>query len=292
MSSKDLILCKYVASAYGCNYNEMYTLVVAHVLSLILPVYYLILYLKNRKKTDKCKVDYFLSFWVFMIITVIFRIIITICPFHYTQLSYQIVWIGINQVLLFIYVSIVIYIIMDLLYQYQGITQTINKFFKLFFALYSITFISTAVVITVYSGLQGDRETYYLWHAATTIMILVFAMVPSFRLIKKMTYPVIQPGKLCCMRTSNFLIGLFIFLEVSRCIYDIIMFSPFDFITGWYAQFDKTGALPLIARWFIITKVLIFDISPSMVVCWIVNAIFSYDLGFQNDNFYSPQPLL
>lgn len=284
--------CKYFPTALGCDAPEVWTLVAVEILGVLLPSYFLYFYLRSSKGLRQKCFNYFIMFWSLMIISFTFKSILTIVHIKYVETLYQIVYVGLNQCAFFLSMSLIIAIIIDLLYQYQGITATLNAFFKVFYVLVLLTFLGTGVFVSVHSTVEKDTQVYYIWHASTTILICVFAIVPALKLIQKMTYPVIQPGQICCVKASYVLMFVFVLIQAGRVAYDFLMYTPNEFWNTWYEYYDKNGHLPSMAIWFIIGKTILFETISEIIICILVHSIFLYDLGFQSDNFYAPQKLL
>ena len=272
----------------GCGYPEMFILGLLFFLCGLLTIFLLIRYIKLRTQISHQLLDYQIIFWVFMTAWFIYRGIVQIVPFPYTLNTYYVFGLGLNHILLLGSISIVIIIVLDQLYQYQGIETTHSNFFKFLFVLYFIIFLITGISASLYGDaeIKGTNSLMFLWHACSSLIITFFVFFPSKKLIKTISYPVVQPGNVVCVRVSTVFLYTFVILFILRILSNILTFAGVHPIARLEKESD--GTLGAVARAFYFFTNFLFDLIPALQACWIVYALFKHDLDFQNDYFYSP----
>ena len=281
-------VCSTAMPGLGCGYPEMLILGLLFLFCGLLTIFLLIRYIKLRTKIAHQLLDYQIIFWVFMTVWFIYRSIIQIIPFHYNLNSYYIFGVGLNHILFLGSLSIVILIVLDQLYQYQGIETTHSNFFKFLFVLYIIIFLITGISASLYGDeeIKGTNSLMFLWHACSSLIIALFVYFPSKKLIKTISYPVVQPGNVVCVRISNVFLYTFLILFFLRSLSNILTFAGVHPIA--HLEKESDGTLGGGARAFYFLTNFLFDLIPALQACYVVYAIFKHDLDFQNDYFYSP----
>ena len=280
--------CEISRSGVGCGYPEMIVIGVIYIFCAIYSGFLFIRYLKLRPKDSRKCFDIQIVFWTIMISWFLYKSIIKIVPFHFSWRSFYIFGVGLNHILFLGGISLVAIIVLDQLYNYQGIDSKNAKFFKFFFAIYLLVFLVTGISISIIDDSLQTRtgSIIDIWYACSSLLIALFVILPSNKLMKVVSYPVIQPGSVVCVRVSTIFLWTFGFLFLARCVLNVLSYSGIDPLLRMTNK--SNGKLESGGRAFLFITNLLFDIIPAIQACWIVYMLFKHDLDFQNDNLYSP----
>ena len=288
MGFNKTFVCSSAMPGIGCGYPEMLVLGILFLLGAVLSIFLLFRYIKLRQKIAHQIIDYQIIFWTSITVWWLYRSLIQIVPFHYNLNTYYIFGVGLNHIFFLGSLSMVILIILDQLYQYQGIETNHSNFFKFLFVLFLLIFLITGLSVSIYGDaeIEGTNSLIFLWHACSSLLITLFVFFPSKKLIKTVSYPVVQPGSVMCVRLSVIFLYTFMILFALRSLFNILTFAGVNPIDDLAKEDD--GTLGAGARVFYFMTNFLFDVIPALQACWIVYSLFKHDLEFQNDYFYSP----
>lgn len=216
--------CLYAMPGLGCNIPEMLVLGIFFILGSFACIYFTFHQYKN-KKSDKqhSPYGYSIIFFASMSFWMAFRGVISIFPFKYTHLTYNIVFTNISTILFTIPLSFVILILCNILFTYRNPETKMIIFFKMLFFIFFIAFLFIAFVIAIANA--NDTEEHdraiKLWRCCTDLIICFFFTGPAIQLIKEIAIKF--PNKKF-LTISIAGVAIFCFIFILRVIYNSLSY--------------------------------------------------------------------
>lgn len=289
-SSISSFVCKNAMPGVGCNIPEMVVLGCLFFILAVICVIFLIYHVRIKILNEESSLDINTLFWSTMTVTLIYRSIITIFPFNYSLQGLLILHGGLNATLSLIPISLFVLIICELLFTYKNPgTQTV-KFYRVVFSVFVSTFLIVGICLSFIDISSSDPSNELsLWHGCTDLIVVCFVAIPSYSLIKAISYPVIQPEDSAFVRW--YVVGAWIFCITFfiRSVFNILHYFNQNPAIAWFQQElmrsnDRPDKAAIMFQFFF---TLIFEWLTSLMTIIGVYFLRQHDLKFSDDPFYA-----
>ena len=199
---------------------------------------------------------------------------------------------ALDSMLFILPISLVMLNVTEMMFQYQYPGRAKKMLIRLLYTLFFIIYLVLGVLIT-YVDVDTIGEQYdvmFLWNSASSLVLSVLMIFPSFKLLKTVSYPVIQPEDVKCVRTSKLALVLFVVINLCESIYNLTVFLGCNYIRNWLQKdLEKYHLVRNGPRAFYFMYELIFDFIPSVLAVISVHQIRQHDLQFADDPFYAQE---
>ena len=214
-------VCKHPMPGFGCNIPDTIFLGFLFYVSAIISCCLLIFNIK-KSKSKKAILDQTSLFWVFLTIFQVYRGTVALVPFHWTVTSFKIFFTGMDHILMFIPMCLVILILFDLLFTYRNPGTNAIIFFRSLFILFLFTFLTLGIVLSIVDLQNGSDPdaSLSLWCACTDLILAIFFALPAFSLLDAVTYPMVQPEDVCCVNFCKVGILAYVIIFCLRMLYN------------------------------------------------------------------------
>jgi hypothetical protein len=281
-------VCQWIYPGFGdCDVPEMGVIAVMFWLLAIATIARMVsVYRASGKRFDQT-----ILFCILVAIWQVYVGLLYSVPFPWTLLTYRLFYFGLRHILLYIPMALVILILFDLLFTYKNPGDDAIMFFRILFIVFFSTFVVTGVIITIVDSTStGDiEEMVSLWASANEIIIAVFFTLPAISLLRTVTYPLIQPEDVCCVRFCRIGIWAFAALFGGRAIWNLTHYFHCNKLQQWvndnWGVKGKMGLVRLSDAGFI----LIFDFVPSLLSVIAVFLFKKHDMMFNENPYYRSQ---
>ncbi|KAH0787156.1 hypothetical protein GPJ56_008870 [Histomonas meleagridis] len=163
--------------------------------------------------------------------------------------------------------------------------------FRVVFIIFISVFLVVAIALSVVDTDDGDDpgSVLYLWHSCADLIVSLFVLFPSLKLIKAISYPVIQPEDATCIRWSKVGVWSFCIIYFIRCLYNALHFFEANPIGEWIdVELQKPGKTPSAGvRAYSFMFFIIFDYATALMSIAGVFTLYQHDLKFADDPFYA-----
>lgn len=254
---------------------------------------FLLLY---QKASPKCTFDLMSNFWISMAFWTSYHGLFQIIYVNWDAQSYYAFYVCLDYLFFLIPSCIFIYIISETLFVYRNPGRLIVTFSRLLFGLFFFIFLLLGIIAAAYQKIDETSKTkfdfFYLWGSCVDLLLLVFVSIPSLKLIRAITMPVIQPEDVKCVRVSK--IGL-IFLDlifITRFIFNILSYCGENYFSNYltekinekkqtdeFLQFEERYSYWLFD--------MIFNFGTSIILISGIYVLRRHDLTFVEDPFYT-----
>lgn len=289
MSLNRTFVCKTVMPGVYCHLPEMVALGCLFFLSACLCIFFLV-YHQRKSRTGCTWTDDTVWFWVSTSIWHFFRGIVSIFAFPWTEISYELYFLGLNHILLFIPMSLMILTLFNLLFLYRNPGSNAVAFFRVLFLTFLIMFLLIGVLL-VFMNTEGQNseETISLWTACTNFVLAVMFFLSSRALLKAVTYPAVQPEDARCVGICKLGMVVFLLLFLARMCYNFFHFLGYNVLQNWIDdEIRKEGDIPSGGvRAFTCVFWLVFDWLPSVLSLLAVGLLKKHDLMFNENPYYT-----
>lgn len=201
---------------------------------------------------------------------------------------------AIDLITFFIPISIVLVIITEMFFRYRSPGHNIIVFWRILFFLFLVIFTFLGVAISfLHVDKVGERgDMIYLWQACTSLVIALFVLVPTLKLLTAISYPVIQPEDVSCVRFSR--IGLFLFVGIflAKTIFSFLVFLGVNKMSDRITQEihdNLRDRLSPASRAYYVTGAFVFEFVPCLLAILAVFVVRKHEIEFANDPFYAPE---
>jgi hypothetical protein len=209
----------------GCGLPEMFILGLLYFFASLVAPFFL---LQGRRRRDPFEDTFLIRvlFSISMFIWLLFRAIICIAPFDYSEHGYQIVFRVVSAILYLIPTSLAILILCELLFSYQDPGERKIVFFKVMFLIFLVAFVVIAIVVTVANIDDSPELTYSmaLWRASTNFVVLLFFAFPVYQLFRTVLDP--ESGDIRKYDTiAQYGVSFLILVICVRIVYDGLVYA-------------------------------------------------------------------
>jgi len=285
------LVCKLAAPAIGCDYFEMYILAFLFFLVSLSCLYLIIHYFRSKMWSKTKGINFHVIYWGFMMIWSLFRSCLHLYPFPYTYKTFNLWYINVNNIIFYLTLSIVIFIICEHYFQYRNPGPGADCFFRVFLLIFLGVFLYLGVLLSYTSGVPSgvDSSLMYLWHGCVSLLFGIFVLVPSLSLISAISYPVVQPEDASCVSKSKLIVWTSFSILFVRSMYNILNFLGYNPILKWYFEDMNapTDTLSRSRRIFGFSFSFIFTFLPTLMSMLGVYVVFKHDIDFLDDSFYA-----
>ena len=289
-SSISPMICKNAMPGIGCNLPEMIVLGCLFFVLGVICIYFLVQHIRMKIRDKESIFDLIFMFWMTMAIFTVYRSIIQIFPFDYSVNSLLVFHGGLNAILALIPISIFVLLICELLFTYRNPGIQTVKFYRIVFVVFLIVFLIVGISLSFIDSDSSDpSKELSLWHGCTDLIVVCFVAIPSYSLIKAISYPVVQPEDATFVRCSILGIWVFCIIFFVRSLFNILHSVNQNPATTWFQQeLNMSGDRPNInARMFQFFFSLIFEWFGMVMTMLGVYYLRKHDLKFSDDPFYA-----
>ncbi|OHT11695.1 hypothetical protein TRFO_03941 [Tritrichomonas foetus] len=279
-------------TAVQLNWTEMIVLGSFYYSLALLCFLFLAYDIVNRLKPQINSPNINILFWVSMIIWLIYHGTIRVIPMnYYSQQIYYLTNFALDSFLFVAPISFVMITVLEMLFQYHYPGRFKKVIIRILYVIFVIIYGTLGVFITfVEVDEVGQKyDIMYLWNTCTSILLLVFIVIPAIELLRAVSYPVVQPEDVKCVKLSKLGLVLFFLIYLGEAIYNITVFWGINVCRNWIVdQLKKQGVSSPNVRAFHFGYDLIFDFVPSLIAIFSIYQIRKHDLQFADDPFYAP----
>ena len=288
--SVSALVCKNAMPGFGCGLPEMIVLGCLFFILGCVSIYFLIQHIQNKRRNREPPFDLIFVFWLTTAIFSLYRSIIQIFPFDYSLNSLLVFHGGINAILALIPISIFVLLICELLFTYRNPGIQTVKFYRVVFGVFLTVFLIVGVSLSFIDSNSSDATVELsLWHGCTDLIVVCFVAIPSYSLIKAISYPVVQPEDATFVRFAILGIWVFCILFFVRSLYNILHSANQNPLSNWFLQeLNISGDRPNEnARIFQFCFSFVFEWFAMLMTMVGVYYLRKYDLKFSDDPFYA-----
>lgn len=295
VESIEEFVCKYVHPGIGCGAPEMFVLGLLFLFDALVCAYLLFQHIRSRLKAKPSGFDFNILFWITMIIWAIYRFIIVTFHFQWNAKSWYLCGVCIDSILLLLPFSFMVIIISEMLFTYRNPGTQKLIFSRIVFVLFLTIFLVLGVLLSLMDveSVFDSGDTMMLWHGAVSIMIAVFIAMPSVRLVQAVSYPVVQPEDVSCVKWSKIGLWTIVFLFVIRSIHNFLTYIGCNPWNHWLMRTIEAAEDPMNLGTPVRAYHFLFDFIFNYVCAGIgiggVYLLRKHDLDFADDSFYAPE---
>lgn len=269
-------VCSNAMPGVGCNYPENIFQGGLHLLSGIFCFVSFIRYCRKERNSSDFILLKVIFYWLFSSVWFIYRGITWMIPFDYTITEFLFFYIGVNQLLFIIPLSILMLILSELVYLPNTSGISLNLIRILFVVFLSAFLITGAAISTIKPKPESENIRYvcqtglpiYLWSGCVYLVIFLFVSIPATKLIRSISDPIVQPHERSCVNLSKVSLIIFIVLQLCRTGFS---FSRY-FIRNPIADCSCAADSSLSSRICTFCYYFIFDLC----IMWIANGTIIY----------------
>lgn len=195
-------ICQNTFSAMTCDISESYALGLLFYLFFIFTCGFLGFHFifSKTKKIFTSPVVFYLIMGTYLL----YRGTVTIFYFDWTINLYNLIFIAFNAFFIFIYNSLVILILFNLLFKYQRQEQQVISFvnFLFFSTVFAFLILGIIFYFTDYlaQNFNDPDKSLSLWLACTDLILVVFFVFPANLVLKEYTSPMLNKEDVHCVR--------------------------------------------------------------------------------------------
>jgi hypothetical protein len=287
--------CLSAFPGLGCGKLwEMISLAICFWISALLSAFFV--HFTVRKSKSRCAfADQSVLFWLFLMVWQLYQGAITFFPIPWNRLTFRLLHEALAHVLVFIPMCLSILILFELLFTYRNPGANAISFFRRLFMMFMVTFVLLGIamsVVDVANDRDGD-ESLLLWRACTDLIIAVFFALPAWSLLQAVTYPMVQPEDVGCVRACHIGIVVYVIVFLGRIAWNASHYFGFNAAQEWLlsdgAVRDWDGPVqPSVgARIVNFACALIFDGVPSVLSMVAVYLFKKHDMMFDENPYYT-----
>ncbi|KAK8885630.1 hypothetical protein M9Y10_041080 [Tritrichomonas musculus] len=287
--------CRNAMTGLGCGIIEMFILGIFFLFGSFTCIYFLFHHYKIKKiNKRRSPCDNSIVFFATMSFWMLFRSVISIVPFNYTPITYNIVFTNISAILFAVPLSFVILILCNILFTYRNPGTKMIIFFKMLFFIFLTAFLLIAVVISIANSKdqKAHDRTMKLWRACTDFLICFFFAGPAIQLVKEFAMKSInQKSSKKCLTLSTTGVAIFSFIFILRVLYNFLAYCDLNPIEHFIEdQIDEAERIPSVdARAFTVVYYFVFDFFAGCLGIAAVVYIESQELNLIADREYDRQ---
>jgi hypothetical protein len=179
-----------------------------------------------------------------------------------------------------------------------------NRLFisRIFLLLSLVIFLLLGIVLSfsdvkVSYGAAGDTMLFF--HGAVLTVSSLFLIMPSLKLIRAISWPVLQVEDARCVRISGVMFSVLVVIFLARGIWDITSYFEVNTLALEVSRLVDAADprdLPATVRWFYFLFEFIVATVCTIVFMIVVIVIRQHERGFADDPFYaedcSTKPML
>jgi hypothetical protein len=227
-----------------------------------------------------------------MLVWLVFHVFVLVWYGAWTSMTYHLFGSCADTILQSLSIWVLIIMISEMLFTYRNPGRR-RVFFSrvtlfLFTAMYCILGVMFSFFDPATDGQAGDLVLF--WRAAAMIAIAVFVAMPSIRFYQAITYPVVQPEDLPCVRRSIVFITLIVGLAVGRGIWNLTGYWGGNAVKDWVGNRQKEVVrpedLPWPARAFFCCWELVTGVLFSLLLILAVRELSAHEIQFDDDSIY------
>ena len=292
---RDDFVCKIAHPGIGCGAEEMLVLSVMFVGVMVACFVMLFKHFRSRPKLQQQGFDFNIPFWITMAIWTTYHAIILTFKFPYTAKTYYICGVCIDSILLLLPFSFLVIIISEMLFTYRNPGTQRLIFSRIVFLLFLVIFLILGIFLSLVDteSFLGTGDTMMLWHGAMSLVIALFIAMPSVRLIQAVSYPVVQPEDVSCVRISKIGLWVIVSLFLLRSIHNFLIYLGHCPWNSWFqreiAEAEDPKNLPVACRCYHFFFDFIFNFGCALLGFGGVYLLRKHDLEFADDPFYAPE---
>lgn len=280
--------CKNVLPGIGCGFYEFLVLGILFYIVALLAIRYLIQVLKNLS-TLFGKMEAVL--WITMIIWLFYKGTLFIFPFDYTEVSFRVVYVSIPAILYLIPVTVVVWLICELLFTYNNPGAKIKNFIKILLIGFITVFLIIGICLSArdVSNSVEPGNSISLWYGCTNILTVLFIAFPGYRLLKVINSSSSEYES--CINKS--IIGLIFFAIIYflRGLYNILSYVKCNPIQTWVNKgvADVDRYPPTYVRVVSVFYFLIFDGISAVLLLIAAILMLNHSTNLATDPFFARQ---
>jgi hypothetical protein len=282
--------CRAAHSAVGCNCPEMFAFTGIGILQILVCFYLSFVHARQPLPFSGTGSDYFLWFWIPLLIWLLYHTILVTAYFPYTQRSAYLVQAA-DCIFQMVPTWIVILMLSEMLFTYRNpgrnrvfFARVCLCLFLVIYGLLGILFSFTDVEDMLQTG-----DSMLLWQGAIRVLTTIFLALPAIKLFSAISYPVLQKDDVSCVRWST---GLFIVLGVLNIGKAGFVLTHYWDINEWANSLwnQITGnpydQLPGFVRGTLWFNEFVFNSMYTVLLMVAVLILREHEMRFANDPFY------
>jgi hypothetical protein len=216
-----------------------------------------------------------------------------VAPIPWTRVSFMIGRVTVSSLLMFIPMCLVILILFDLLFTYRNPGSNAVTFFRYFFFLFLITFVGLGVCLSLldWSNDLDPDISLSLWAACSDLILAIFIVLPSWKLIQVITYPQVRPEEKGCIKFCHLALGLYFGLMMGRVLWNATHYFGKNYAEKFLNKElgGRHGYLVFSQRVVNFMFYLAFDWGTSLLALICVWLLKKHDLMFNENPYYTKE---
>jgi hypothetical protein len=288
--------CLFASPGLGCGTTlwEMVFLAIAFWLTALFSGFFVVFTWRKSRARYSCQ-DQSVLFWIFLMIWQLYHGAITFFDIPWDRLTFRLFHEALNHILIFVPMCLSILILFELLFTYRTPGANAVQFFRVLFVLFVVTFVVLGVVLSIVD-VGNDKEadeSLLLWCACTDLILAVFFALPAWSLLQAVTYPMVQPEDVACVRACHIGIVVYVLLFVGRIAWNGSQYFGANVAQEWLlsdraARTDAKWVRPSpTARGLNFACVFLFDGVTSVLAMVAVYLFKKHDMMFTENPYYN-----
>jgi hypothetical protein len=234
--------------------------------------------------------DYFLWFWVPLLVWLLYHTIIVTAYFPYTQRSVYLVQAAdcIFQVLP---TWIVVLMLSEMLFTYRNPGRNRVFFARVCLCLFLIVYGLLGVLFsfTDVEDMFQSSDSMLLWQGAIRLLTTVFVALPAIKLFHAISYPVLQKDDVSCVRWSTAVFVILGALNIAKAVIALTIYWNANELAASLWNDIRTNAydnLPSRVRVTLWFNEFSFNTLYTVLLMGVVLVLREHEMRFANDPFY------
>jgi hypothetical protein len=278
----------------SCGYWEMWIPCGCYVLQFAFCLGCLVAHIRRPVLFQDSGFDYFKFFWCSMLVWLVFHVFVLVWYGAWTSMTYHLFGSCADTILQSLSIWVLIIMISEMLFTYRNPGRRRVFFSRVTLFLFTAMYCILGVMFSFFDPTTDGRpsDLVLLWRGAVMIAIAVFVAMPSIRFYRAITYPVVQPEDLPCVRWSVVFITLIVGLAVAKGIWNLTGYWGRNAVTDWAAKQQaavvRPEDLPWPARAFLCCWELVAGVLFSLLLILAVRELSAHEIQFDDDSVYQP----
>lgn len=280
--------CKNVMPGLGCGFAEFVILgIIFYIIALVALGYFIKIMKKSSTLFNKLET----VLWFSIVIWLLYKGTLFIFPFNYNQMSFRVAYVNIPAILYLMPVTILIWLICQLLFTYNSPGAKVKSFIKILLIAVVTVFLIVGVYLSI-SDVSNTVEPWnnlLLWYGCMNILTVFFTVLPGYKLLKAINLSSSEYTN--CVNKSIYGLIFFSVIYLIRGLYNVLAYAKCNPMQNWINKglIGVERYPPLYVRIFTCIYFLIFDGISAVLILVAALLMLNHSTNLATDPFFARQ---
>jgi hypothetical protein len=257
-----------------CDPTATWTIACLFFICALFCVFFLIRHFQRDRESNERSWLTDFGFWIFLFIWLVYRGVLMVISFQYSDISFRVFCIAIADSLYLIPMSLAVLVIFEHLAAFTELRPRIVFLMRVIFFATVIVIATIGISLaTVDWGSENAEAPVLLWRGCGFLLVSFFVALPALALLKRLTRLAFLGDEGCLCKSKTCII-LFCGTYFCRAIYDIAQFWDGNEIEKWLAsQVESNGMIRPEGQALSFVAILLLELFGSVLAMWGVDIL-------------------